>query len=344
MNHLRAGLFAGALAACTALISAAAPPAQAQELTRVTVAFPHPGAIQHFPIHVAIGEGYFKQEGLDIRVEAVDGSGQVLQALAAGQAQIGHPGVGPTLSARANGVDVLFIYNHFAKSQFGLVVKDEATYKVPADLKGKIIGVGTADGAEVSFTRNIFDDLGWKEGTDYTFLPVGDGGMATAAFMRGDIDAYAGAFVDSAILTLRGMRLREITPDKYLGFFGNGYVTTRAYLERNPKVIEGFGRAIVKATLFAMNEANTDAVLKHTTAGNPQEGEDKAFGKALLASARARVTPTIAGKGWGYNHPEQFQQWHDALVKSGSLKAPLPDLDKAYTNAYIETWNVGATP
>ncbi|TCK30842.1 NitT/TauT family transport system substrate-binding protein [Ancylobacter aquaticus] len=344
MTRIPATLFAGALAACAALTSAFVPHAQAQELTRVTVVFPHPGAIQHFPIHVAIGEGYFKQEGLDVHVEAVDGSGQVLQALAAGQAQIGHPGVGPTLAARANGVDVLFIYNHFAKSQFGLVVKEEAAYKVPADLKGKIIGVGTADGAEVSFTRNIFDDLGWKEGTDYTFLSVGDGGMATAAFMRGDIDAYAGAFVDSAILTLRGMKLREITPDKYLGFFGNGYVTTRAYIEKNPKVIEGFGRAIVKATIFAMNEANTDTVLKHTTAGNPQEGEDKAFAAALLQSARARITPTIPGKGWGYNHPEQFVLWHEALVKTGSLKAPLPDLDKAYTNQFVDIWNVGVKP
>jgi len=328
----------------TALMGAFVPNAQAQDMTRITVAFPHPGAIQHFPIHVAIGEGYFKAEGLDVRVEAVDGSGQVLQALAAGQAQIGHPGVGPTLAARANGVDAVFIYNHFAKSQFGLVVKEEATFKEPSDLKGKIIGVGTADGAEVSFTRTIFDDLGWKEGTDYTFLPVGDGGMATAAFMRGDIDAYAGAFVDSAILTLRGMKLREITPEKYLGFFGNGYVTTREYLDANPKVIEGFGRAIVKAVVFSMDEANTEAVLKHTTAGNPQEGEDRAFGKALLERARARITPTITGKGWGYNHPEQFVMWHDALVKSGSLKAPLPDLDKAYTNQFVEIWNVGVAP
>ena len=59
-----------------------------------------------------------------------------------------------------------------------LLVKDESAIKTPADLKGTVIGVGTADGAEVSFTRAIMTDLGMAEGTDYTFLPVGDGGTA----------------------------------------------------------------------------------------------------------------------------------------------------------------------
>jgi NitT/TauT family transport system substrate-binding protein len=62
-------------------------------------------------------------------------------------------------------------------------------HQSPADLKGKVIGVGTADGAEVGFTRAILNDLGMVEGQDYEFLPVGNGGPATAAFERGDIEA-----------------------------------------------------------------------------------------------------------------------------------------------------------
>src|SRR5690606_7745687 len=67
--------------------------AYAQE-TKVTIVVPNPSAINNFPLHVAIGEGYFKEQGLDVTVEAVNGSASVLQSMAAGQAQIGNPGPG----------------------------------------------------------------------------------------------------------------------------------------------------------------------------------------------------------------------------------------------------------
>jgi NitT/TauT family transport system substrate-binding protein len=41
----------------------------------------------------------------------------------------------------------------------------------------------------VGFTRAILNDLGMVEGQDYEFLSVGNGGPATAAFERGDIEA-----------------------------------------------------------------------------------------------------------------------------------------------------------
>ena len=69
----------------------------------------------------AIGEGYFEEEGLDITIETVDGSSSVLQVLSSGQAQIGAPGPGPVLAARARDVDVVLFYNLYPKSVFGLM-------------------------------------------------------------------------------------------------------------------------------------------------------------------------------------------------------------------------------
>lgn len=312
---------------------------EAQAAEEITVVIPNPSAINVFPLWVAIGEGYFEDEGLTVNVEAVDGSAPTLQALAAGQAEIGLPGPAPVLAARARGVDVVFIFNHFAQSVFGLVVREESPYQTPADLKGKVIGVGTADGAEVGFTRAILNDLGMEEGTDYEFLPVGDGGPATAAFQRGDIEAYAAAVSDAAILNARGMRVREITPKEYLAYFGNGYAVMRSYMDEHPEVIEGFGRALVRATEFGMDPANEERVLEHTTAGNPQEGEDKAFAAALLEAIKGRLTPADPDKGWGYQPPEHWELWHESQVASGALTEPLPDLEAAYTNQFVETWN-----
>ena len=60
--------------------------AMAQDLRDVTFVQPSPSAINSFPVFVAIGEGYFAEEGLNVTVESINGSSAVLQALAAGQA------------------------------------------------------------------------------------------------------------------------------------------------------------------------------------------------------------------------------------------------------------------
>ncbi|AWC24221.1 ABC transporter substrate-binding protein [Aminobacter sp. P9b] len=327
-----------ALTLVFASVAGATGSAYAQE-TKVTIVVPNPSAINNFPLHVAIGEGYFKEQGLDVTVEAVNGSASVLQSMAAGQAQIGNPGPGPLLGARARGEDVVFIYNQFPKSIFGLVVKEESAIKTPTDLKGTTVGVGTADGAEVGFSRAILSKVGLAEGNDYKFLAVGDGGTAAAAFLNNEVESYAAAVSDAAIIGARGIPLREITPEEFLSFFGNGWAVTRSYLDTNPKVIEGFGKALVKATKFGLDPANKDAVLAHAAVGNPQEAEDPKFAAALLTAIQDRVTPLDVSTGYGYQPPEHWKMWHESQVATGALSKPLDDLNAAYTNDFVKAWN-----
>jgi len=308
-------------------------------LKNITFVQPNPSAINSFAVFVAQGQGYFKDEGLNVRVESIDGSAPVLQALAAGQAQIGRPGPAPVLRARARGVDVVFIYNSLPISSFGIVVKRDSKYKSPADLKGKVIGVGTRDGAEVGFARAILNDLGMQENRDYTFIPVGDGGPAAAGFLRGDIEAYVAATSDAAILNHRGVHVRDITPKKFSTYFGNGYAAMGDYIAKNPDVIEGFGRALVRATRFAMDEKNRATVMKHIAAGNRQESEDQKFATMLFEAVLAKSVPGDLSKGIGYQDPAHWEAWQTSLLASGDMKEPLPDLKAAYTNKFVEAWN-----
>lgn len=315
-------------------------PALVRAQTAVTFAVPNPSALTWLPYWTAVGEGYFAEEGLDLRLEAVDGSSSVLQAMSAGQAQIGAPGPGPTLGARSRGVDVKFLYNLYPKSVFGLLVKADSPYQTPADLKGTIIGVGTADGAEVSFTKAIMTDLGLTEGTDFTFLPVGDGGTAAVGFLRDEVNSYAGAVSDAAILASRGLTLREITPEAYLGFFGNGIAMLESQMAAMPDLAPKFGRALVRGTRFAADPANKEKALAHCAAGNPQEGEQD-YAASLYDGVAFRMTPTDAfiGQGFGYQPPEHWQAIHDSAVASGALEAALPDLAAVYTNEFVAGWN-----
>ncbi|HEX2018204.1 MAG TPA: ABC transporter substrate-binding protein [Aurantimonas sp.] len=313
----------------------------AQEPTAITVVVPNPSALNNFPLHNAIGEGYFEEEGLTVTVEAVNGSASVLQALASGQAQIGNPGPGPVLAARQRGEDVVFIYNQYPNSIFGLVVPEESEVQEPAQLEGETIGVGTADGAEVGFTRAIMAESGLMENDGYEFLAIGDGGTAAAAILGDEVAAYAAAASDAAIIEARGIPLREITPEGFLSYFGNGWAVTRAYLDENEDVVERFGRALVKGTRFGLDTANNEKTLAHAAAANPQEGEDEALAALLLEAAQTRINPQeqFRSEGYGYQPPAHWQLWHEAQVETGALSAPLPDLEAAYTNEFVEGWN-----
>ena len=330
--------FTAAIVAALPLMGFIGGQATAQDLRDITFVQPSPSAINSFPVFVAIGEGYFADEGLNVTVEAINGSGAVLQALSAGQAQFGRPGPGPVIAARSRGVDAVFIYNVAARSNFGIVVTEGSDIQGPEDLRGKVIGTGTADGAEVGFARNVMLGADMTEG-DFEFLTVGDGGPATVAFQSDAISAYSSSTADAAILNQRGMKVRDITPPEFARFFGNGIATMGDTIREDPELVEGFLRAFARGHAFALDDANRETVLKHLADGNPQEGEDKEFQSALFDAVRSKTIPVDMSNGLGYLPPEVWVEWQDSLVAGGEIAAPLDDLEAAYTNEFIAPIN-----
>lgn len=328
-----------ALAAAIPVFTLFSGASQAQEMRDITFVQPSPSAINSFPVFVAIGEGYFEEEGLKVTVEAINGSSAVLQALSAGQAHFGRPGPGPVLGARSRGVDAVFLYNVAARSNFGVVVREESDIQGPEDLRGKVIGTGTADGAEVGFAKNVMSGAGMIAGEDFELLTVGDGGPATVAFNSGEIEAYSASTADAAILNQRGMKVRDVTPGEFARFFGNGIATMGDTIRNDRELVEKFGRAFARGHAFALDDANRKAVLAHLAEGNPQEGEDIEFQSALFDAVRSKTIPVDDSNGLGYLPPAVWEEWQDSLVAGGDLPAPLDDLTAAYTNEFIEGWN-----
>ncbi|WP_299736105.1 ABC transporter substrate-binding protein [uncultured Roseobacter sp.] len=327
-------LITAGLIAALPLAGIVANQAVAQDMRDITFVQPSPSAINSFPVFVAIGEGYFAEEGLNVTVEAINGSGAVLQALSAGQAHFGRPGPGPVIAARSRDVDAVFIYNVAARSNFGIVVREDSEIQSPAELKGKVIGTGTADGAEVGFARNVMAGQGMIAGEDFEFLTVGDGGPATVAFNSGEMDAYSSSTADAAILNQRGMAVRDITPPEFARFFGNGIATMGETIRNEPELVEKFIRAFAKGHAFALDDANREAVLAHLKDGNPQEGEDAEFQSALFDAVRSKTIPVDMSKGLGYLPAEVWEEWQASLVAGGEIAAPLDDLSAAFTNEF----------
>lgn len=329
-----------AAAADTETTTTAAAPA---EMTEVTVLLPNPSAVIWFNLCSAIYQGYLEEEGIEATVEALDGSGAVLQAMAANQAEFGIPGPGPVLAANDAGEDFVAIYNGFAQPLFGLIVLADSDYQVPADLAGDgaltVIGVGTAEGSEVTFVRPILTDAGLEEGVDYEFLAVGDGGPATAAFERGEIEAYAAAIPDAAIMEARGLELREITPDEYKTVFGNGYATTQEIIDSDPELVQGFVNALVKGAEFG--EANPDATEEDCAKMNPEEATDPELARALM-DLTIVVSKPLDGLPWGTYVAEAWDAWGQALIDDGTLTPPVDTSEGvSWTNLYVDAAHAG---
>ena len=203
-------------------------------MKNITYVQPNPSAINSFPVYVAIGEGYFKDEGLYVRTETVDGSAPVLQALAAGQAQIGRPGPAPVLNARARGVDVVFLYNSLPKSSFGITVKRDDPYKSvsrpqgqddrhrhPRRRRGRLRPRHPQRRRHAG-GQGLHLHPGRRRRPRHRGLPA----RRHPGLCRGDPDA--------AILNARGVPVRDITPDKFQSYFGNGYAALRELHREEP--------------------------------------------------------------------------------------------------------------
>src|SRR5918994_969279 len=88
------------------------------ETTRLTVVIPFPSGAVFYPLFVAKENGYFAEEGIEVTVEPVDGSGATIQQLSAGQAQVAVPSPGPFMQAVARGEKLRSVYTLYQSNVF----------------------------------------------------------------------------------------------------------------------------------------------------------------------------------------------------------------------------------
>ena len=106
------------------------------------------------PMYIAIENGYFEDEGLDIEQVTVDAA-HVSEAIGADQVDVGMGLIGKMLQPLENGLPIKFTTGlHTGCTK--LLVPGGSDIKSIADLKGKKIGVpGLADAATVVSKRSL---------------------------------------------------------------------------------------------------------------------------------------------------------------------------------------------
>jgi NitT/TauT family transport system substrate-binding protein len=213
-------------------------------------------------------KGYFRDAGLQVTLDASNGTGDVLSRLTNNSYDFGFADIGALMEFAARNpqqapVAVMAIY---ANSPLSVVALRKSGISGPKDLVGKKLGGPATDGAFrmlPAFTKATGLDVSQVR------LENIDIRVRETLLFRGDLDAVAG--FDSSIwfnLKAMGVKWEDVVfmryADQGLDLYGNALMVSRRMLESNPEAVRAFVRATALGWRDAMANpaAAIDAVAK----------------------------------------------------------------------------------
>src|SRR5262245_8748170 len=106
----------------------------------------------HAPFYAALENGFFAQEGLNVRISRGYGSGETVRKVAAGQFDIGLAHVVPLIAAKANeNAEIQGVMEYMERDMLAIWVRDEGVIKTPKDLEGKNAATSAGNAQYVFF-------------------------------------------------------------------------------------------------------------------------------------------------------------------------------------------------
>ncbi|WP_242904909.1 ABC transporter substrate-binding protein [Actinomadura terrae] len=297
-------------------------------------------------IPVARYLGYFKEEGLKVETTFTPGSTQAIQAVAAGQLDIAAP-VPQSLipDAVTNKSDQRMFFN-WARSQVAsFAVEDASPIRSWQDFKGKKIGAQSLGSGTIPLAKALLREQGLDPDKDVQFVSVGLEAAAYHAMQSKRIDALMLFDSQYAAMENLGAKLRYFNSPLGKRLFSTGFSAKQSFMRANPKVIEGFGRAMAKANVFAT--ANPEAAIKmmykvypKTNVPGVPEKKKIADNKRILALRTTYLTTgdPAGHRNWGSFPEDGVKAWSDFSVTTkltpGAFKA-----DQIVTNQFVQAFN-----
>ena len=280
---------------------------------------------------VAAKKGYFKQEKLDVTIDAGNGSGGAVNRVASGAYEMGFADLAALMEFQGNNptapnqpTGVMMVYNNTPAAVFSL---KKAAIKTPKDLEGKKIGAPSCDGGRRSFPifaqANKIDD---KKVNWVSMEPA----LRETMLARGDVDAITGFYFTSLLnLNARGVKDSDINimlfPEYGVKLYGNAIIADRAFAKNNPEAVKGFLRAITKATRDVI--ADPAASIKSVKERDGIIDEPLELKRLRLAIQTAIDTPDARAEGFGDINPGRMALMASQVASTYATKTPVnPDL------------------
>jgi NitT/TauT family transport system substrate-binding protein len=252
------------------VVLTAAPLAQAQiEKPDVHIAVGGKTALYYLPLTLTERLGYFKDEGLNVRISDFPGGTRSLEAVVGGSADVVAGAYEHTINMQSRKQHFQAFVLTGAAPQITVAISSKLAdkYKSPKDLKGLKVGI-SAPGSSTNMVINYLLAQGGLKPTDVAVIGIGAGATVVAAVDQGRVDVISQT--DPAVTMLeRSGKVKVIaetrTPEGTAKLFGGPMPAASLYapiefVRKHPNTVQALTNATVR-TLLWMQEASPQQIL-----------------------------------------------------------------------------------
>lgn len=277
-------------------------------------------SIFYAPQYVAIENGYFKEEGIDIKLVNGAGADNVMTAVLSGEADIGFMGSEASIYVYNEGAGEKIVNFAQLTQRAGnfLVAREEDKEFTWDKLKGKTVLAGRKGGMPQMVFEYILKKNKIDPQKDLKMIQNIDFGLTAEAFAsgQGDYSVEFEPFAASLEKEKKGVVVASLGVDSGMVPY-TAYSAKESYIEKNGDVIQKFTNALQKGM---------DYVQKHT----PEEIANVI--KPQFAETDLDVLTTIVERyyeqyTWKDNlvfEKDSFELLQDILESSGELTERVP--------------------
>lgn len=281
--------------------------------------------------YVADKKGFFAEENLDVEIQHVTTPGDNFRFLATGRVQFTTADASALLEHRSSDppLDLVSIALIGQRGQQGFAVLADSGIESPEDWAGKTAGY---KGSQV--TPDYLAILG-AAGVDRDSIQEVRVGFEPQILTEGRVDIFP-VFVSNEPDTLRrlGYETRVFeAADFGAPTLGLTYVTSSEYIEDHPDIVERFLRAVLKGIQYAGENRDeaVDIVLEFAPEEDPEHQRYMLDTELEMARNPGADVDLPGWQTW-----EQWQRLHDFMVRYSALSSPLPDVNDAFTDEFVQ--------
>ncbi len=278
----------------------------------------------HSYFTLAVDNGHFAKEGIRVKIDRGYGSGKTIGQVAAGTYDIGFADINVLVKFNAKNPDkkVFSPYVVFDATLNSVVVLKKSGIRVPKDLRGRSLAAPVWDNSRILFPifarANGFDpaEVKWQSVT---------GAIRDSLMITGKVDGVT-AFETSVVLNLAKQNIprKDLVVMRYseLGadFYGQSIVVSEKFAAKNPRLLKGFIRAIIKGTrdAFADPKAAVASVMKYDNLMK-ESVEMKRF---AMVRDLAVLTPNVKANGFSHVDAKRLERTLGLVAKAMKITNP----------------------